>query len=40
MLILFILIRSMRRRRQRLPPSQVQTDPIPKMKAYLAGFAT
>ena len=40
MLILFILIRSMRRRRQSFPPSHVQTDAIPRMKAYLAGFAT
>jgi hypothetical protein len=40
MLILFILIRSLHRRPKRFQHSQVQTDPIPAMKAFLAGLAT
>ncbi len=43
MLILLILIRSLRRRPQSFRPSRVprvQKDPIPAMKAFLAGIAT
>ena len=43
MLILLILIRSLRRRPQSFRPSRVQSvqnDPIPAMKAFLAGVAT
>jgi hypothetical protein len=43
MLILFILIRSLRRRPRSFPPSPVQgvqNDPIPAMKAFLTGLAT
>jgi hypothetical protein len=43
MLILLILIRSLRRRPQSFRPSRVhcvQNDPIPAMKAFLAGVAT
>ena len=43
MLILLILIRSLRSRPQSFRPSRVQSvqnDPIPAMKAFLAGVAT
>jgi hypothetical protein len=43
MLILLILIRSLRRRPRSFRPSCVQraqNDPIPAMKAFLAGLAT
>ena len=43
MLILLVLIRSLRRLRRSYTPSlvqSVQTDPIPAMKAFLAGLAT
>ena len=43
MLILLILIRSLRRRPQNFRPSRVQriqNNPIPAMKAFLAGVAT
>jgi hypothetical protein len=43
MLILLILIRSLGRKPQNFRPSRVprvQNDPIPAMKAFLAGVAT
>jgi len=41
MLILLILIRSLGRRPQSFRPTRgVQNDPIPAMKAFLAGVAT
>ena len=42
-ILLALLIRSLRRRPQSFRPSRVQSvqnDPIPAMKAFLAGVAT
>jgi hypothetical protein len=43
LILLIILIRSLRRRPQNFRPSrvqQIQNNPIPAMKAFLAGVAT